>query len=149
MLLADYGLRTVLSSLSLASSLFKPTLNHGAEAVTPSLGTLDVSGSTIQHTLCISLLDGLVANCENSSPAAPVAMAVVTPPVSNATSHSSKTALISGSNAGSIFEVQDASCTVEPYDIPILSNVAFPPFDETRANIYRYRQQQGVNLGSW
>ncbi|KAF7363339.1 putative dolichyl-phosphate-mannose--glycolipid alpha-mannosyltransferase [Mycena sanguinolenta] len=26
---------------------------------------------------------------------------------------------------------------------------AFPPFDQAKATVYRYRQQQGVNLGSW
>ncbi|KAF9453631.1 glycoside hydrolase family 5 protein [Macrolepiota fuliginosa MF-IS2] len=39
-------------------------------------------------------------------------------------------------------------CHVEPYNV-LVENPAFPPFDQTKANVYRYRQQQGVNLGSW
>jgi glucan 1,3-beta-glucosidase len=38
-------------------------------------------------------------------------------------------------------------CVVEPYDI-LVSVPAFQPYEETKANVYRYRQQQGVNLGS-
>ncbi|KAJ3566586.1 hypothetical protein NP233_g6906 [Leucocoprinus birnbaumii] len=42
--------------------------------------------------------------------------------------------------------VQD--CVVDPYDVPVQAP-AFPQFDQTEANVHRYRQQQGVNLGSW
>ncbi|KII88646.1 glycoside hydrolase family 5 protein [Plicaturopsis crispa FD-325 SS-3] len=45
--------------------------------------------------------------------------------------------------------MEDAACQVEPYDIPGPIDETFPPFDEASANIYRYRQQQSVNLGSW
>lgn len=45
--------------------------------------------------------------------------------------------------------VDDSSCTVEPYNpSPVLAQT-FPPFDQAKANVFRYRQQQGVNLGSW
>lgn len=40
-----------------------------------------------------------------------------------------------------------ADCRVEPYDVPV-QVPAFQPYEETKANVYRYRQQQGVNLGS-
>lgn len=40
------------------------------------------------------------------------------------------------------------NCAVDPYDVPVQAP-AFPPFDQTEANVFRYRQQQGVNLGSW
>lgn len=43
---------------------------------------------------------------------------------------------------------QGASCHVDPYDITV-DVQAFLPFDETKANVFRYRQQQSVNLGSW
>ena len=49
-------------------------------------------------------------------------------------------------------EGQDASassCSPVPYDPPSQGEVAFPPFDEAKAVVYRYRQQQSVNLGSW
>jgi glucan 1,3-beta-glucosidase len=40
-------------------------------------------------------------------------------------------------------------CSVIPYDPPPPANQAFAPFDAAAATIYRYRQQQAVNLGSW
>lgn len=143
MLLSDYGLGTVLTSLSLAPSLFKPIPNYGTEALA-ALGTPDSNPQCLPH------LDGLVVDCENGSPAAMVAMAVKTDYGSASTTAPppSKT-LTAGKNSESGFNVQDASCTVEPCNVPILSTAAFPPLDESRANIYRYRQQQGVNLGSW
>jgi hypothetical protein len=47
--------------------------------------------------------------------------------------------------------VEDAdptSCQVTAYDVPV-EDIIFAPFDYAQANIYRYRQQQSVNLGSW
>ena len=38
---------------------------------------------------------------------------------------------------------------VYPYDTPDLGEQVFPPFDQAKATVYRYRQQQSVNLGSW
>lgn len=44
----------------------------------------------------------------------------------------------------------DSSCSwVPPYDAPPPEDQAFPPFDPAKATVYRYRQQQSVNLGSW
>jgi hypothetical protein len=43
----------------------------------------------------------------------------------------------------------DMACHVEPYDVPDIDDQTFAPFDQTEANVYRYRQQQSVNLGSW
>ncbi|KAG5639515.1 hypothetical protein H0H81_000660 [Sphagnurus paluster] len=40
-------------------------------------------------------------------------------------------------------------CFVEPYNVPPIGNQAFKPFDPQMANLFRYRQQQSVNLGSW
>lgn len=47
-------------------------------------------------------------------------------------------------------DVGGFSCSSEQvYDpLPIGSQIP-PPFDETTAYVYRYRQQQSVNLGSW
>jgi hypothetical protein len=42
-----------------------------------------------------------------------------------------------------------ANCAVDPYFPPPISDQQFPPFDQDLAVVYRYRQQQGVNLGSW
>jgi hypothetical protein len=41
-----------------------------------------------------------------------------------------------------------ATCYIEPYSAPVEGTI-FAPFDSVKANIYRYRQQQSVNLGSW
>ncbi|KAG8956119.1 Glucan 1,3-beta-glucosidase 3 [Tulasnella sp. 419] len=41
------------------------------------------------------------------------------------------------------------ACSVEPYDSPDVQLQSFPPFNPVKANVYRYRQQQSVNMGSW
>ncbi|KAG6919916.1 hypothetical protein DXG01_013265 [Tephrocybe rancida] len=40
-------------------------------------------------------------------------------------------------------------CYVEPYSPQPIEKQAFPPYDPEMAMLYRYRQQQSVNLGSW
>ncbi|KDR81860.1 hypothetical protein GALMADRAFT_240110 [Galerina marginata CBS 339.88] len=43
-----------------------------------------------------------------------------------------------------------ADCdAAQSYDAPPILDQEFPPHDLTTANVYRYRQQQSVNLGSW
>ncbi|TRM70447.1 glycoside hydrolase superfamily [Schizophyllum amplum] len=46
-------------------------------------------------------------------------------------------------------DTQHDACYVEPYPVEAPALDAFPPFDPVKANIFRYRQQQSVNLGSW
>ena len=46
------------------------------------------------------------------------------------------------------FNVQ-GNCVPEPYSAPPITDQEFPPFDSAKATIFRYRQQQSVNLGSW
>ncbi|KAH7915012.1 glycoside hydrolase superfamily [Hygrophoropsis aurantiaca] len=46
-------------------------------------------------------------------------------------------------------DLRDPSCTIDPYDPPPILNQTFAPFNPLKATIYRYRQQQSVNLGSW
>lgn len=46
------------------------------------------------------------------------------------------------------FNVQ-GDCNPEPYLAPPITDQEFPPFDSAKAAIFRYRQQQSVNLGSW
>ncbi|TBU45740.1 glycoside hydrolase [Dichomitus squalens] len=43
----------------------------------------------------------------------------------------------------------NSSCYVPPYDSSDVGSQTFAPFNQFKANIYRYRQQQSVNLGSW
>lgn len=45
--------------------------------------------------------------------------------------------------------IDPASCMVEPYVAPDVLSQTFPPFDPVKANVYRYRQQQSVNMGGW
>ncbi|KAG6899493.1 hypothetical protein C0993_009715 [Termitomyces sp. T159_Od127] len=40
-------------------------------------------------------------------------------------------------------------CYVDPYDASPIGKQSFLPFDPEKATMYRYRQQQSVNLGSW
>jgi glucan 1,3-beta-glucosidase len=49
----------------------------------------------------------------------------------------------------SVIQTQGASCKVEKYDAPDVEVPKFAPYDEKTANIYRYRKQLSVNLGSW
>ena len=46
------------------------------------------------------------------------------------------------------FNIQ-GSCNPEPYSAPPVTDQEFPQFDSAKATIFRYRQQQSVNLGSW
>ncbi|KAF9466289.1 glycoside hydrolase superfamily [Collybia nuda] len=45
--------------------------------------------------------------------------------------------------------IDDNSCNIEPYNAPPVIYQTFAEFNEEMANVYRYRQQQSVNLGSW
>ncbi|KAG8744504.1 Glucan 1,3-beta-glucosidase 3 [Ceratobasidium sp. 414] len=50
---------------------------------------------------------------------------------------------------GDITIAQGIMCKVEAYDAPGIRTPEFPPYDEKKAGIYRYRKQLSVNLGSW
>jgi hypothetical protein len=43
------------------------------------------------------------------------------------------------------------ACQVTPYNMSVvpMADTIPAPYDEAKANIFRYRQQQSVNLGSW
>lgn len=41
------------------------------------------------------------------------------------------------------------TCTPPYYQALPVEEQAFPPFDQAKATVYRYRQQQSVNLASW
>lgn len=47
------------------------------------------------------------------------------------------------------FNTQYDPCYVEPYHVPAPPEYPFDPYDEAKATIFRFRQQQSVNLGSW
>ncbi|KAJ3519539.1 hypothetical protein NM688_g9287 [Phlebia brevispora] len=44
---------------------------------------------------------------------------------------------------------QGNQCNVQTYNAPTVDFQTFPPFDQAKASVYRYRRQQSVNLGSW
>lgn len=48
-----------------------------------------------------------------------------------------------------VLNAENITCFVQSYDPPPVLSQTFPPFDKAKANIFRYRQQQAVNLGSW
>ena len=45
--------------------------------------------------------------------------------------------------------VNGQNCKHENYNAPDVGDQDFPPFDQQASDLYRYRQQRGVNLGSW
>lgn len=49
----------------------------------------------------------------------------------------------------SLLESSGDSCTVNPYPSPPIPVDPFEPWDPAKATMYRYRQQQSVNLGAW
>ena len=51
-------------------------------------------------------------------------------------------------NVTSAGVIDVASCQVTYEAAPIVATT-FPPFDEAQSKIYRYRQQQMVNLAGW
>lgn len=67
------------------------------------------------------------------------------PPLSTSAEHNSVTSL----DQELASNISTSDCYVEPYDAPTVDDQDFPPYDQTESNVYRYRQQQSVNLGSW
>ncbi|CCL98443.1 uncharacterized protein FIBRA_00440 [Fibroporia radiculosa] len=53
------------------------------------------------------------------------------------------------SSGTSYIQTDSSPCNVNFYSTPLVANQSFPPFDQAKATVYRYREQQSVNLGSW
>jgi glucan 1,3-beta-glucosidase len=51
-------------------------------------------------------------------------------------------------NLTSLHQLATSACDPSPY-ISTCPNETFSAFDQIQANIYRYRQQRSINLGSW
>lgn len=51
--------------------------------------------------------------------------------------------------ATTIIQRRENKCDNVQYNSPDVGYQKFPPYDQTKANVFRYRQQQSVNLGSW
>lgn len=131
MLLSSQQVAALLQALGLTQSIFKPIPDLIGSLSAPLDGVVSaVDGITSALGLPkledLPLLGGILeAEDPNSNDAMPM--------------RSSQPMNLLTSN----------SCYVEPYDpAPVLSQT-FPPFDQAKANVFRYRQQQSVNMGSW
>ncbi|KAI0950502.1 hypothetical protein AcV7_008947, partial [Taiwanofungus camphoratus] len=124
MALTTKGLSALLHALSLAQGLYKPI--PGVAALTSN--TLrDVSSATEIYPT-----DGTVpAQSSNNG---------------NADNYQAQP--VASLQTGYI-NAQGVPCGIQSYEAPSLGDQTFPPFDQAEANVYRYRQQQSVNLGSW
>lgn len=71
------------------------------------------------------------------------------PPVAAESNGLSKGHMLFDNSDGPSTPQEFKGCYVEPYVSPPLGNPTFAPFDPAMSNLYRYRQQQSVNLGSW
>ncbi|KAI0273567.1 glycoside hydrolase superfamily [Gloeopeniophorella convolvens] len=63
----------------------------------------------------------------------------------------SRSPQISASDADGAAAGENAAdaCVAEPYATAYVDTPPFPPLDPVRANVYRYRRQYSVNIGSW
>lgn len=137
MVLSSAQLNALLKSLSLASSLLKPIPDLVGSLTAPLQGPLDGVVSAIDglgNTLglpsieSLPLIGGILAAEDPSKLSDPYkSLSVINQEVLAA----------------------EGGCRVQPYDPPPVLSQTFPAFDKAKANIFRYRQQQAVNLGSW
>ncbi|WVR00081.1 hypothetical protein IAU59_007223 [Kwoniella sp. CBS 9459] len=153
-------LQKVISTLGLVSSIAKPVPLVGPVAS----GLLDTAGGVVGSTAGTSTgaLNGLLgggtgliaatqfgdatfmsAAVDGSDSDSAAAAASSSPePSSNGTDSTTVSAAdISSSSAD--------ACAVTPYAPAPVTLQPFAPYDASKALIYRYRQQQSVNLGSW
>lgn len=122
------NLTALLQALQLTQGFLKPI---------PSLSSLDAGGnlpvgSSFSPSVLSPSLDQPAAAGEHAGQ--PLSL-----------SHSS------GSSGDGDRDVYAAGnqCNVQPYNPGPVQDQTFPPFDQSKANVYRYRRQQSVNLGSW
>lgn len=131
MLFTPEGFVAFLRGLSLTQGLFKPEPSHSN---TTKYGMHQVVGASNDTAGEIDL---------------PVPSASVLPIVG-----SFQTKGKHGENAAAnhysvnSIDTTNSACQVAPYTA-VVEDTILAPFDPARANIFRYRQQQSVNLGSW
>ncbi|PCH38120.1 glycoside hydrolase family 5 protein [Wolfiporia cocos MD-104 SS10] len=121
MVLTAQFFSSVLQALSLTQGSFKPTPNAGL-ATSSSLGNSKVTSTSSDYGLPHFYPAGQADDAQGSTPVSP---------------------------AMPYMQLDAGVCNPTPYDAPPIINQTFPPFDQAKANVYRYRQQQSVNLGSW
>jgi len=124
MLLTADGFSALLRVFGLAPMLFKPIPEMTAASAGDATSNFYVSTSELP---AVATANNVQAQ---SSPQHPSFLNAYGPPQS-------------------LTRQRGSSCNVDPYSIREPIDQSFPPFDQAKANIYRYRQQQSVNLGSW
>ncbi|WFD00467.1 hypothetical protein MYAM1_003216 [Malassezia yamatoensis] len=125
----------VASSLSLATANYKPV-----PVAESSAGTESSSSSGR-----VAAASSGSANAQSNRPESTWGMPSVLhlPQSTNGNSFRS-------SNSSSGQTVGSSGCTLlSPYSSNTSLNVEFPSFNKSRANMMRYREQMGVNVGSW
>nr|XP_019010440.1 uncharacterized protein I206_04909 [Kwoniella pini CBS 10737]OCF49221.1 hypothetical protein I206_04909 [Kwoniella pini CBS 10737] len=132
-------LQKVLSTLGLVSSIAKPIPVVGGLAG----GLLDSAGGVVSGVASGGALNGLLGGSANGI------VAAVNIGDGNFSTASTDPSSDDSSGSTSDITAQDA-CSITPYSppSPVLLE-SFAPYDANKALIYRYRQQQSVNLGSW
>ena len=138
MVLSGDQLNALLQSLGLASSLLKPIPDLVGALTAPLQGPLDG---------IVSAVDGIGAGLGlpplESLPL--IGQFLEADPSKIANPYKSLAVV----NQEVLAAEGGDPCHVQPYDPPPVLSQTFPAFDSSRANIFRYRQQQSVNLGSW
>lgn len=134
-------LDSAISHLGLVSALFKPTPSFrltsnglSSEPLASSWAALLHSGSAPDSS------NSSVLSANSSSSAGSSSIPILGSIASSSYEHPS--------SSGDTVSATDASCSPPDYsaDVPL---EPFPPYAPAEAVVYRYRQQSGVNLGSW
>jgi hypothetical protein len=137
-------LQKVTQALGLVSSVVKPIPVVGGLGG----GLLDTAGGLVNSTLGSSTgaLNGLLGGGAGIL-AADVGSNNGT--FDTATADGGGDGQAGDTSTDSSFNAADNSCFIEPYTPAPVTLEPFAPYDASKALIYRYRQQQSVNLGSW
>lgn len=131
MFLSSEQIAALLQALGLTQSIFKPIPDLVGSLTAPIDGIIDavdgvMDGLGLPKLTDLPIIGGLL-EAEDPNP--------------DGSSPKKSTPFMNLAKAN--------SCYVEPYDPPPVLSQTFPPFDQAKANVFRYRQQQSVNLGSW
>ena len=139
-------LQKVTQALGLVSSVVKPIPVVGSVGS----GLLDTAGGLVNSTLGSSsgALNGLLGGGTGIL-AADVGKNGTFGMASADGTDDTADGAASDNSTDSAMSAADDSCAIKPYAPAPVTLEAFAPYDASKALIYRYRQQQSVNLGSW
>ncbi|OCF42240.1 hypothetical protein I317_03975 [Kwoniella heveanensis CBS 569] len=146
-------LQKVISTLGLVSSIAKPVPLVGTVAG----GLLDTAGGVVGSTAGTApgALNGLLGGGTGLIAATQFGDATFMSAAVDGSDSDKDAATASSSTNSTTVSVADVSsssadsCAVTPYSPAPVTLEPFAPYDASKALIYRYRQQQSVNLGSW